>query len=134
MIEKLRIARGDLAVNLQTDVRPSANPVAVMQVRAPGVAVADVGFVITATGTDGPRPAGVAFGLAMDAAAFEKIRLDLVVNAGRKMSELVRVGIHETMAGRDVARRRYAEQPKPRAAGMRFADPGVQLLQRVVDV
>ena len=134
MLKKFRIASGDLAINLQTDMRPSANPITVMQVRAPRVAVTDVCFVITTARTDGPRPAGVAFGFAMNAAAFKEICLNLAVNACREMTQLVRVGINETMARRDVARRGHAEQSQPRAAGVRFADAGVQLLQRVVDV
>src|SRR5262245_60672230 len=105
-----------------------------MQVSAPGVAVTDVGFVITTARTDGSRPAGVTFGFAMNAAAFKEIGLNLAVNSGREMTQFVRVGINETMARRDVARRRHAKQPKPRAARMRFADAGVKFLQRVVDV
>src|SRR5262245_52033722 len=134
LLKKFRIARGNLAVNLQTDVRPPANPIAVMQVRVPGVAVTDVGFVITTARTDRPRPASVTFSFAMNPAALKEIGLNLAVNSGREMTQFVRVGINETMARGDVARRRYAEQSQPRAARMRFADAGVQFLQRVVDV
>src|SRR5262245_14770719 len=134
MIEKFRIARGDLAVHLQTDVSPSANPIAVMQVGVSRVAVSDIGFVITTARTDGPRPAGMAFGLAMDAAALKEIGLNVSVNACSEMTQFVCIGIDEAVAGRDVARRRHAQQPESRAAGMRFADAGVQFLQCVLDV
>src|SRR5262245_34655515 len=108
MLKKLRIARGNLPVNLQTDVRPPANPIAVMEVGVARVAVTHIGFVVTAARTYGTRPAGVAFGFAMNAAALKEIGLNLAVDSGRKMSEIVRVGIDETVAGRDVARRRHA--------------------------
>src|SRR5262245_10425972 len=109
-------------------MRPSANPVAIMQIRMTRVAVTDKGFVVTTAGTDGPRPAGVAFGFAMNASAIKEIGLNFTVDSGRKMTEFVRVGINETVARSDVARRRHAEQTEPCAAGMRLADACVQLL------
>ena len=74
----------------------------------------------------------IVFGI--DVAAAQKIGLLLAVDAGRDVSQRVRVGIHETMAGRDVARRSDAQQAQTRAAGMRFVHALAQFGQRVADV
>ena len=55
--EEIGIAFRELAVDLQADVGPAANPLAVVQVRRAGRAIPRMCFVITAAGADRPRPA-----------------------------------------------------------------------------
>src|SRR5215831_18776888 len=54
--EERRISHRQFAVHLQADVGPPADPLAVVQVRVRGVAVARVRLVIAATRTEGARP------------------------------------------------------------------------------
>src|SRR5215510_7386336 len=134
MFKELRISCGDLAVYLQTDMCPSANPVAIVQICMACVSITNIGFVITAPGADRTRPAGVAFHFALNVATFEKFCLCGAINTFRNVAEFVLVRIYESMAWRDIARRPDSQQSQSGAARVRFADAGVQLLQRVTDV
>src|SRR5437879_1635569 len=99
-----------------------------------GVAIVYVGLVMTASRTQGTRPAGVAIVLGIDVAAAQEVRLLLAIDAGRYVSDRVHVGIDEAMARRDIARGSDAQQSERRAAGVRLVDALTQLRQRVAHV
>src|SRR5262245_49871269 len=73
--EEVRVPDRQLAVHLQAGVGPAANPFAVMQVRAPGGAVAHVRLVVAPAGADRARPARLAIGLVVDVMLLEKFLL-----------------------------------------------------------
>ena len=79
--QKRRVSLGELRVNLQADVGPSADPLAVVQVRLRRVAVARVRLVITAARADRPRPAVAAVGLLVDVVFLEKRALRRSIDA-----------------------------------------------------
>ena len=64
----------------------------------------------------------------------QKIALLLAIDAGRDVAQRVRIGIDETVAGRDIARRPHAHQSQTRAAGMRLIHALIQFRDRVADV
>src|SRR5262245_23292291 len=80
-VEKRRVPHADLSINAQAEIVPAANPVAVMQGCGRCFAVMNKGFVITAAGADGPRPAGVAVVARADMMRIEKIVARFVVHA-----------------------------------------------------
>ena len=119
---------GDLAVDLETGVRPAANPLAVVQVGPVGRSVARVRLVIAAAGADRPRPAGLAVGLARRCDALSRNVLLLLPRSTPSCTVpscvLVRAG--EAMAERDVAVGRDAHQADAGAARIRL---GMALVQ-----
>src|SRR5262245_27078490 len=92
------IARSDLAIDPQADVGPAADPVAVVEIGVACIAVAHVGFVITAAGTDGARPASVALDFTAKVPAGDEVGLGGAIDARGDVPELVRVGVDEAMA------------------------------------
>ena len=134
LFQVLRIARRQLAVNLQAGIGPAANPFAVMQVRVRRVAVARVRLVIAAAGAQRTRPAPAAIGLVVDVMLLQKPDLHQPVDAVAHRAQLVRVGAGEAMAQRHVAIGGDAHQPQSRAARIRLADAFVDLFQRVLHV
>ena len=102
MIEERRILRGDGAINLEAFVRPAANPIAVMKICMPRIAVADERFVMAATRTERPRPAFMAVVLGVDISPGQKIVLFFFVDAGGHVPKDVLVRVDEAMAGCDV--------------------------------
>ena len=114
--EKRRIPFRQLAVDLQADVGPAADPVAVVQVRPRRLAVARVRLVIAAARTERPRPARAAVGLVRDVMRLEERLLRVAIDAVADGPELVRVGPGEAVAQRDVAVGRDAEQAEAGAA------------------
>src|SRR5256885_7355699 len=132
--EKRGVAHRQLAVDLQADVGPAANPLTVVQVRVRRVAVARVRLVVAAAGAQRPRPADAAVGLVRDVMLLEKRLLRMPIDAVAHAADLVRVAAGEAMAERDVAVGRDAEQPQPGSARVRLADALVQLLERLLYV
>src|SRR5581483_2346843 len=124
--EERRVADGELAVDLQADVGPSADPLAVVQVRVRRVAVTGVRLVIAAARAERTRPADAAVGLVRDVVLVEKGLLRAAIDAVAHAADLVRVAAGEPMAQRDVAVGRDAEQAETRAAWIGFADALVQ--------
>src|SRR5678815_1521688 len=132
--QELRSTLGERSVDLEAGVRPTPNPVAIVQVRLDGRAVARVCFMIAATGAERARPTGRAIRLVRDVMLGEKVILARVVDAVEHRAELVRVGTGEAMTERDVTIRRHAHEAKSGAAWIRFAHSLVQLLERVAHV
>src|SRR5690242_13088496 len=130
MLKKTWIGGGDSAVDLETGVGPAADPIAVVQIRVAGVAIAHVRFVMTAAGAHRARPTGVAICLRLDVAAREEIRLACAIQTRSDVPQPVRIGIDEAMARSNIARRPDAHQAEPGAARMRFADALMQLGER----
>ena len=95
MSEKLRITGGDFTVDSQTNVGPSPNPVAVVQVGVSNVTITNLCLVVTAARTDRTCPAGVAFRFSADMAAFEEFLLRGMVNARGDVSQFMTIGIHK---------------------------------------
>src|SRR5437867_4218808 len=132
--EKRRIPFGKLTVDLQTGVGPAADPLAVVQVRAPRRAVPHVCLVIAAARAQWTRPAPAAIGLLGDVMLFEEGGLRAAIDAVAHRPKLVRVRPGEPVAERDVAVGRHAEQAQSGAAGIRLADALVDFLQRILHV
>src|SRR5215471_18698820 len=105
-----------------------------MQIGMARVSVSDKSFVMAAAGAQGTRPAGPAIVLAADMASREKVGLLLPIHARRDISERVGVGIDETMAGSDIARRPHPQQAQAGPARMGFVHALIELGQRVADV
>src|SRR5256885_12314458 len=78
--EERRVAHRQFAVDLQADVGPAADPLAVVEVRAAGVAVPRVRLVIAAAGAERARPADAAVGLVRDGVLLEKRDLRAAVD------------------------------------------------------
>src|SRR5215813_4843483 len=66
--------------------------------------------------------------------AAQKIRLLVPVNTRRDVPQSMAVGIDETMAWGDIARRPYSHQTERGAARMRFVDSLIQLRQCVAHI
>src|SRR6188472_3484971 len=90
-----------LAVNLQTRVRPAANPLTVVQVGALRRPVAGVGLVVAPACTDWPCPAGLAVGLVVDVVRVEELGLLRPVDAAGDRPEVVRLGSGKAVTERD---------------------------------
>ena len=105
LLQKSRILGADGAENAQTGIRPFANPIAKVQIRVAGIAVADECFVVASAGAQRSRKATAAIVFCADVAAGEKVALFGAIDAGRDVAERVRIGIDEAVAGRDIARR-----------------------------
>ena len=101
--EKRRIADADLSKDLQAEIVPSPNPVAIMQIGMARVSIADESLVVAPAGAQRTGPAGVAIVLTIDMAAVEKVRLLFAVYSGRDIAQRVRIGIHKAVAGRNVS-------------------------------
>src|SRR5262245_41590319 len=127
MTQEIGIRFSNGAVYPQANIGPAANPVAIMQVRVTGVAVAHERLVIAAARAHGPRPARVALRLAGDVSALQETALHIAIHTRGDVSEPVRVGIDKTMARSDVTGRPNTDKTEPRAARVRLADAGVQL-------
>src|SRR5687768_14352713 len=103
LLEKPRVELRYRAVNLKTGIGPTANPVAVVQVRLVGGAESRMGFVITAAGAQRPCPARLAIGLVAHVMRLEKIMLLRAVDAIPDGAELVIVRPGEAMTQRHVS-------------------------------
>src|SRR5258705_6098929 len=101
-------------------MRPAANPLAVMEVRAVGRSVTRVACVVPAAGADRPRPARLAIGLVVDVMRIEKRLLLLPRHAFGDGAETVVVGAGEAMAQRDFAVGRDAHEADAGAARIRL--------------
>src|SRR5260370_944179 len=134
LFQVLRIAHGQLGVNLETRVGPSADPFAVVQIRMRGLAVARVGFVVAAAGAQGSRQALGAIRLGGDVMFFEEADLHQPVDAAAHGAQLVLIGTGEAVAQSHVAIGGDAHQSQARAARISFTDALVNLFQRVLHV
>src|SRR5919108_2125162 len=132
--EKRGIALRQLAVNAEAHVGPAADPLAVVQVRMHGRAVARVRLVVAAARTQRPRPADAAVGLVRDVMPLQEHALHIAIDAVADRPEFVGVRAGEPVAERDIAVGRDTKQPEARAARKRFADAFVQLFHRLLDV
>src|SRR5688572_1942360 len=121
LLEKPRVELRNRAVDLKTGIGPSANPVAVVQVRLVGGAESRVGLVITAAGAERPRPARLAIGLVAHVMRLEKIVLLRAIDAARDRAELVIVRAGEAMTQRHITRGRNTEKTEAGAARPRLA-------------
>ncbi|KAG5736166.1 hypothetical protein E4T56_gene7607, partial [Termitomyces sp. T112] len=106
------------ALNFQAGVGPFADPVAIMQIGVAGVAIADKGLVMASARAQRPRPARLARIFGADMALGQELALRLAINAAGDMAHHMAVGIGEAVAGREIARRRDAQQAQTRAAGV----------------
>src|SRR5688572_29474234 len=104
LLKKSRVELRNRAVNLETGIGPSANPVAVVQVRLVGGAESRVGLVITPAGAQRPRPARLAIGLVAHVVRLEKITLLRAIDAVPDGAELVVVRPGEAMTQRHISR------------------------------
>src|SRR5215472_1269816 len=95
--EERRIPNGQFTVDLQTDVSPPADPLAVVEVRMRRVAVARVRFVIAAARTERTRPADAAVGLVLDVVFLEKRLLRTAIDPVADAADLVGVAACETV-------------------------------------
>src|SRR3954468_3145942 len=129
MFQKVRSLRGERAVHLEAGVRPRPNPFAVVKVWLRCRAITRVRFVIAPAGAQRPRPAGGAVRLVIDVMRLEEGRLRGVVDAVEHAAQLVAVRPRETMAERNVAVGRHAEQAEPRTARVRLAHAFMNLLE-----
>src|SRR5262249_17794821 len=121
-------------VNFQAGVCPTANPLAVVQIGAGRGAVPHVGLVVAAAGAKRARPAAAAIGLVRDGMALQKRSPRASINSIADTPQLVCVRSGESMAERDVAVGRDAQQSQTCAARIRLAHPLVNLLEGVFDV
>src|SRR5438445_4252071 len=119
--EKIRVSFRQLSVDLQTGVRPPANPFAVVQIRVSRGAVADVRFVVAAARAERPRPAPAAVGLVRNVVLLEKRGLRAPIDAVAHRPQLVRVRAGKPVAERHVAVSRHAQEAEPGAARIRLA-------------
>src|SRR5580698_5169790 len=95
----------------------------------------DESLVIAAAGADRPRPASMAVVAGTQMMRFEKVIARGMIDAfALHISHFTDRRIDETMANVDIAGRSHSQQSQPRATGISFTDPRVQLLQRVVRV
>src|SRR4051812_831909 len=101
--EKFRIPFREFTVDLQAGVGPAADPLAVMQVRPRGLAVAHVRLVVAAAGTQRPRPADRTVGLVGDMVLLQECRLFVPIDAVGDGAEFVCVRPREAVAQRDIA-------------------------------
>src|SRR5262249_26568611 len=132
--EKCGIALGQLAVNLQTDIGPTADPLTVVQIGPRGFTVASMRFVITPARTQRPRPAPTAIGLVRDVMLLEKRVLRGAVDPIAHGPKLVRVRASKPMTERHIPVRGNTHQAKAGATRVRLADAFVQLIQGFLDV
>src|SRR5436190_15621937 len=132
--QKRRIALRQLAVDLQADINPATNPMAVMQVRPLARAVARMRLMIAAAGAQRPGPAGAAIDFVRNVMALEKGPLRLAIDAVADTAQTVPVRSGKTVAQRDIAAGRDAEKTEAGAAGIGLAHALVELLQRSLDV
>src|SRR5512133_1591272 len=132
--QELRGALGERPVHFQAGVRPTPNPVAVVQVGLGGRAVASVRLVIAAAGAERPRPTRCAIGLVRDVMLGEKVILTRVIDAVEHGAELVRVRAREAMTERHVTVSRDPHESNPGTARIRLAHSLVQLFERIADV
>src|SRR5215475_16109975 len=100
----------------------------------PGITIANICFVMAATGAKGAGPTGVAIVLGIDVSAPQKIFLLLPVNASRNVPESMGVGIDETMAGGDISRRPHPHEAEGGATRMRFVHTLMQLRKSIADI
>src|SRR5271170_2575443 len=109
-LQKRRIADADLAQDLEAQVVPSPNPIAVMQIRGDGAAVVNVGLMETAAGTYRTGPASVAVVPGADVMRVEELLARFVIHAAvLHVSHFANGRVDEAMAERDVARGSDAE-------------------------
>ena len=82
---------------------PLANPIAVVEIRVAGVAIADKSLVMATTGTQRPCPATVAVVLAVDPALLQELAPLFHINTCIDMADDVVIRIDKTVARSDVA-------------------------------
>src|SRR5262245_32509667 len=109
--EEIGVSFRELAVDLEAGVGPAADPLAVVQIGALRGAIADVRLVIAAAGAQRPRPADLAVSLVADVMLLQERRLRVAIDAVPHRAELVRVRSRESMAQRDIAVSRHAQEP-----------------------
>ena len=98
------------------------------------VAITHESFVMAPASAQRTSPTRLTVVLRIDVAAVQELTLLFTIETGRNMTQRVLIGIDEAMARRDIARRSHANQPEPRAAGVRFIHTLAQLGERVADV
>ena len=82
---------GDCAIDVQTGIGPVANPIAVVQVRVTGIAIAHERFMMAPSGADRARPASMAIVFGVDMSAVEKVGLLFAIDSGGDVAQRVRV-------------------------------------------
>src|SRR5262245_5675305 len=120
--EEPRIALREFRIDLQADVCPAADPVAIMQIRMNSVAVPRVRLVITASRAQRPDPACAAVRLVRDVMIFEEETLAIAIDTVIDGAKLVRVRPRESMTERHITVRRNPHQAETSSAWVRFAN------------
>src|SRR5580658_3209102 len=99
MLEERRILRCDGAINLKALIRPATDPIAVVKICMPRIAVADERLVMAAARTERPCPAFMAVVLGVDISPGQKIALLFFVDAGAHITQNMLVRVDKAMAG-----------------------------------